>query len=79
MHYGKKFARIRSESESDVSLEWADGSIGRAGSLVACDGIHSRVRAYLYPEMKPQFIGIVAVAAAVPTSCVDVRTDTGCL
>ncbi|KAF7116939.1 hypothetical protein CNMCM5793_005569 [Aspergillus hiratsukae] len=77
VHYGKKFARIRSESERDVSWEWADGSIGRASSLVGCDGIYSRVRAYLYPELKPQFIGIVAVAAAVPTSRVNVPEGYG--
>jgi 2-polyprenyl-6-methoxyphenol hydroxylase-like FAD-dependent oxidoreductase len=64
VHYGKKFVRIRSESEHAMSWEWGDG-------------IYSRVRAYLYPELKPQFIGIVAVAAAVPTSCVDVPEGYG--
>ncbi|RLL95663.1 hypothetical protein CFD26_104876 [Aspergillus turcosus] len=63
VHYGKKFARIRSGSERDVSWEWADEHRPRGVS----SGIYSRVRAYLYPELKPQFIGIVAVAAAVPT------------
>ncbi|KAE8356120.1 FAD/NAD(P)-binding domain-containing protein [Aspergillus coremiiformis] len=72
VHYGKKFLRICAETESQVTWEFSDGSTGRAGSVVGADGIHSRVRQYLYPQVKPRFLGIVAVAATVPSCLVDI-------
>ncbi|KAL4810811.1 hypothetical protein BDV18DRAFT_149942 [Aspergillus unguis] len=66
--FGRKFSRVVSESDAEVVYEFADGSIEKAASLVGADGIHSRVRKYLYPELEPEFTNIVAVTAHVPTS-----------
>lgn len=68
IEYGKKFTRVLTESETEVTWEFEDGQTGRAACLVGADGIHSRVRKYLYPDLEPQFINVVAVTAAVPTS-----------
>lgn len=68
IEYGKKFTRILTESETAVTWEFEDGQIGRAACLVGADGIHSRVRKYLYPDLEPQFTNAVGVTAAIPTS-----------
>jgi 2-polyprenyl-6-methoxyphenol hydroxylase-like FAD-dependent oxidoreductase len=60
--FGKKFMKIPSESDIDVSWEWGDGTVGQAASLVGADGIHSRVRSYLHPDIEPKFVNVVAVA-----------------
>lgn len=68
IEYGKKFAHVISESESNISWAFEDGTTGNASCLVGADGIHSRVRKYLYPELEPRFTNAVGVTAAVPTS-----------
>ncbi|KAF7716976.1 Uncharacterized protein PECH_003214 [Penicillium ucsense] len=68
IQYGKKFTRVLTESESEVTWAFEDGRTGRAACLVGADGIHSRVRRYLYPDLEPQFTNAVGVTAAVPTS-----------
>ncbi|KAJ5886528.1 uncharacterized protein N7473_009202 [Penicillium subrubescens] len=68
IEYGKKFTRILTESETEVTWEFEDGKTGQAACLVGADGIHSRVRNYLYPNLEPQFTNAVGVTAAVPTS-----------
>jgi len=65
--FGKKFAKVLEESEEGVSWEFADGTVGKASLLVGADGIHSTVRKYLYPDLKPTFAGGMGVTAAVPT------------
>ncbi|KAN0092370.1 FAD/NAD(P)-binding domain containing protein [Hyaloscypha variabilis] len=65
--FGKKFAKVLEESEEGVSWEFADGTVGKASLLVGADGIHSTVRKYLYPDLKPTFAGGIGVTAAVPT------------
>lgn len=68
IEYGKKFVRVLSESEKSVTWEFEDGTTGHAACLVGADGIHSRVRKYLYPDLEPQFTKAVGVTAAVPTN-----------
>ncbi|PMD31526.1 FAD/NAD(P)-binding domain-containing protein [Hyaloscypha variabilis F] len=65
--FGKKFVKVLEESEESVSWEFADGTVGKASLLVGADGIHSTVRKYLYPDLKPTFAGGMGVTAAVPT------------
>ncbi|KAI2893065.1 hypothetical protein CBS76997_1784 [Aspergillus niger] len=69
--FEKKFTRILSESDTGVTWEFEDGTRGEADSLVGTDGIHSRVRSYLYPGLEPEFINVLAIGAAVPTSQVE--------
>ena len=68
IQYGKKFAKVVSETETEVSWEFDDGTTGEAACLIGADGIHSSVRKYLYPELEPKFTNAVGVNAAVPTA-----------
>ncbi|GIC90488.1 FAD-dependent oxidoreductase [Aspergillus udagawae] len=75
--YHKKFVRVVAETEEDITFEFADGTTETATCLVGADGIHSRVRKYLYPDLEPIFTNIVAVTAAVPTNQLQVPSGYG--
>ena len=66
--FGKKFKKIVSETETEVTWEFQDGTTQSADILVGADGIHSTVRRYLYPDLKPTFTGMAGITAAVPTN-----------
>lgn len=68
IEYGKKFTKVLSESETEVNWEFEDGTTGCASCLVGADGIHSRVRKYIYPTLEPRFTNAMGVTAAIPTS-----------
>ncbi|KAJ5624355.1 hypothetical protein N7510_000664 [Penicillium lagena] len=68
IQYGKKFTRVVSETDTAVEWEFDDGTSSRAACLVGADGIHSRVRKYLYPDLEPRFTNTMGVTADVPTS-----------
>ncbi|CAG8884479.1 unnamed protein product [Penicillium salamii] len=68
IQYGKKFVRVLAETETEVSWGFEDGTTGQAACLIGADGIHSRVRKYLYPDLEPKFTNAVGVSAAVPTA-----------
>ncbi|KAK5988851.1 6-hydroxynicotinate 3-monooxygenase [Cladobotryum mycophilum] len=67
VEYNKKFTRVVSEREDAVTWEFEDGSTASANLLVGADGIHSRVRRHLYPDLAPKFTNMIGVTAAVPT------------
>lgn len=66
--FGAKFTQITEETSNSVSFAFADGFTETADILVGADGIHSRVRKYLYPDLEPKFIGMAGTTAAVPTA-----------
>lgn len=68
IRFGAKFTHITEEKLNAVSFAFADGTTGTADILVGADGIHSRVRKYLYPDLEPKFIGMAGTTAAVPTA-----------
>ncbi|KAJ5577430.1 uncharacterized protein N7459_006394 [Penicillium hispanicum] len=68
IQYEKKFSHVISETETGVTWGFEDGTTGHAACLVGADGIHSRVRKYLYPDLEPRFTNAVGVTAAVPTA-----------
>ncbi|KAE8151524.1 hypothetical protein BDV25DRAFT_128693 [Aspergillus avenaceus] len=68
IQYGKKFLHVVSENESSVTWAFDDGTTEMASCLIGADGIHSRVRKYLYPEMEPTFTNAMGVTATVPTA-----------
>ncbi|KAJ4251036.1 hypothetical protein NW762_011686 [Fusarium torreyae] len=73
--YGKRFDQIVSETEESVTWRFADGSEETASLLVGADGIHSRVRSYLYPDLAPKFTNMIGVTAAVPTKQLKVENN----
>lgn len=72
MQFGKRYSHILSETENRVCWKFEDGTVGQAETLVGADGIHSRVRQYLFPDVVPQFTKVMAITAAVPSSQVRV-------
>ncbi|KAH7136843.1 hypothetical protein B0J13DRAFT_560136 [Dactylonectria estremocensis] len=68
IEYGKKFDHVVSETDQGVTWKFTDGSEGNASLLIGADGIHSRVRQYLYPGLVAKFTNMVGISSAVPTS-----------
>jgi 2-polyprenyl-6-methoxyphenol hydroxylase-like FAD-dependent oxidoreductase len=66
--YGKKYDHIVSDNEEGVTFAFADGSTKSTDLLVGVDGIHSRVRQYLYPNIVPKYAGSIGVTYAFPRS-----------
>ncbi|KAH9206700.1 kynurenine 3-monooxygenase [Leptodontidium sp. 2 PMI_412] len=68
VQYNRKFAKVVSEDENGVVFEFADGTTEKASMLIGADGIHSKVRQYTHPSVKPMYSGLLAVTSAVETS-----------
>lgn len=62
------------QDESGVRAELADGSVERGDVLIGADGIHSLVRAHLFPDEAPRQSGCVAWRGLVP---VETARDLG--
>jgi 2-polyprenyl-6-methoxyphenol hydroxylase-like FAD-dependent oxidoreductase len=73
--FGKKFSGILRETEEDVTWKFDDGTTETADILVGADGIHSTVRKYLYPDLKPTFTMRAGITAAVPTKQLQLPAD----
>ncbi|BAM88743.1 putative monooxygenase [Bradyrhizobium oligotrophicum S58] len=53
--------------DDDVEVAFSDGTTGRYDLVVVADGVHSKTRALLFPEIKPpQYIGQVVWRAVLP-------------
>lgn len=68
VQYGHRFSHVVSESDSGVTFAFADGSEKTADLLVGTDGIYSRVRQHVTPDVKPTYSGFVALGAEVARS-----------
>ncbi|KAG9849597.1 salicylate hydroxylase, partial [Aureobasidium melanogenum] len=68
IYFNRKFSHVVSETEDTVTWQLIDGTTKTSSLLVGADGIHSRVRKYMYPELAPKFTGIAGITAAVPTA-----------
>ncbi|KAH7126013.1 hypothetical protein EDB81DRAFT_730343 [Dactylonectria macrodidyma] len=68
IEYGKKFDHVISETDQGVTWQFSDGSEAQASLLIGADGIHSRVRQYLYPGLVAKFTNMVGISSAIPTS-----------
>lgn len=75
IHYGKKFTNIVHEDSSGVHFEFADGTRDQAELLIATDGIHSKVRSYLFPDLVPHYSGVVGATYCFPRANVQWEKD----
>jgi 2-polyprenyl-6-methoxyphenol hydroxylase-like FAD-dependent oxidoreductase len=55
IHYNMQFKRVLSEMEDQVEFEFAGGSTASALILTGADGIHSTVRTYIVPSVRPVY------------------------
>lgn len=67
MHFGKKFAAVVNESDTNVTFSFTDGSAETASLLIGADGIHSKLRDYVIPGIEKKFAGIAALTWETPT------------
>jgi 6-hydroxynicotinate 3-monooxygenase len=56
------------QGEAGVSMHFADGSVARADALIGADGVHSRVREWLFGPEQPRFTGRVAYRTTFPAA-----------
>ncbi|KAG9944554.1 salicylate hydroxylase, partial [Aureobasidium melanogenum] len=68
IHFNHKFSHVICETEHTVTWQLIDGTTRTSSLLIGADGIHSRVRKYMYPDLTPKFTGIAGITAAVPTA-----------
>lgn len=66
--YGKKFSHVISEGQEGVRYAFTDGTEDVAEILIGADGIHSKVREYVLPDIKPVYSGFLGVTYAFPAS-----------
>ncbi|KAK2808457.1 hypothetical protein FQN50_004665 [Emmonsiellopsis sp. PD_5] len=68
IHFNKQFDKIVCETESQVTFEFADGSQASSAIVIGADGIHSAVRNYIVPDVKPIYAGMTAISSTCPRS-----------
>jgi 2-polyprenyl-6-methoxyphenol hydroxylase-like FAD-dependent oxidoreductase len=66
IHYGKKFMRVVQEDSNGVEFEFADGTRYRADMLIGADGIHSKVRSSVFPDVHPHYSGVLGLTFCFP-------------
>lgn len=67
IHFNRRYSHVVTETKEEVTWQFDDGSSGKASILVGADGIHSSVRKYLAPDVKPIYQGFITLVGAVPT------------
>ncbi|CAG7654849.1 FAD-dependent oxidoreductase [Paenibacillus allorhizosphaerae] len=59
--YGKKLVAIANNTETEVTVQFDDGTSETGQFLVACDGIHSRTRKIVLPAApEPTYTGLLS-------------------
>jgi 2-polyprenyl-6-methoxyphenol hydroxylase-like FAD-dependent oxidoreductase len=67
----KRLVAIEESSATRVMASFADGTSARGDLLIGADGVHSLVRAAMFPEAPaPAFVGVVGVGGVVPAAAV---------
>lgn len=63
--FGKRLTEAV-ELGDGVRLTFADGSSAKCSAVIGCDGIKSRMRQIMYPEMVPMFTGEYCYRGLIP-------------
>ncbi|WP_269859631.1 FAD-dependent oxidoreductase [Streptomyces sp. RPT161] len=66
VHFGTQVTGYRRETDSSVTVHFADGRSAQADVLVGADGINSAVRAQLLPDHATVDLGARHIAAKIP-------------
>ncbi len=66
--YDKKFSEVTAEDDNGVEFRFEDGSTAHAEILIAADGIYSKLRTSLFPQIKAEYNGVLAVCGSVQAS-----------
>ncbi|MEO0882965.1 MAG: FAD-dependent monooxygenase [Pseudomonadota bacterium] len=79
LRLGKSIAHYR-QSDTSVSVRFADGTEEMGDGLIGADGIHSKVRRQMFGPGEPRFTGNVAWRAVVPVDALggDAPDPTAC-
>ncbi|KAF1921271.1 mannitol 1-phosphate dehydrogenase [Ampelomyces quisqualis] len=64
--FNKSFSHAIDLSDNTIQLFFADGSSALCSALMGCDGIKSKVRARVCPDVKPTYAREIAYRAVVP-------------
>ncbi|KAH8821889.1 hypothetical protein F5884DRAFT_851093 [Xylogone sp. PMI_703] len=65
IHFNKHFTRIISKDTKGVVFEFDDKSLESSSFVIGADGIHSKVRQYLSPSIKPTYSGQLAITSRI--------------
>ena len=68
LKYGKKYTQVVFEDDSGVRFAFSDDTEDTAEILIGADGIHSKVRQYIAPDIEPTYSGFLGVTFAFPAS-----------
>ncbi|MGW6454617.1 FAD-dependent monooxygenase [Streptomyces sp. NPDC055078] len=68
---GHRLTALEQGQGPGVRLSFANGSSAEVDAVVGADGIHSMVRTALFGRESPEFTGVVAYRAVVPTDRLD--------
>ncbi|KAG5301912.1 kynurenine 3-monooxygenase [Histoplasma ohiense] len=68
IHFNKQFSKVIRDSQDEVVIEFADGSVETSAIVIGADGIHSTVRNHIVPDVKPVYSGMMAISSVCPRS-----------
>ena len=78
IQYNKKFNYVVEETDDYVTDAFDDGTEATGDFAVGCDGIHSKVRHYVYPDSEPVFQNMIGMMATVfPDQLTDILGPEG--
>lgn len=69
---GHRLTALEQHPAGPVTLGFEDGTTTEVDIAIGADGIHSSVRTALFGKESPEFTGVVAFRAVVPTEQLDV-------
>lgn len=75
IHWNSKLKRIPTDDSNGVELELENGDRHRTDFLIRSDGIHSRVRRHVAPNVPSQYAGYFMCLSYIPTSALRVPPE----